>query len=360
MNRVLLGVRIASSRLLGSRIPFFVQLVPTSRCNLNCRYCFGEFHEREGEHFSLEKIGRVIDGLAQLGTRFILLTGGEPMMHPEISEIIRKISDHRIEIILGTNGLQVAERIEELSPVKTFSISLDGPREHHDYYRGAGSYDTAMKAIQAARNRGKGVQIQFTMTKDLVKSFEYIRSVAGELGCFIGINILRPQRQAEGGMKNPDESTEQEIDLFLDYLIETRPPELPYPRSLLKRLKSWPYDYGRDVIIRQEDLRGYDAIRCSAGRFMIAIDNRGNIYPCAKWFYTRPLENCGDGDIARAWRDLPAVQCAACLDPGFNLLNDTLRFNPASLLGLLRNFTREKKGRNNQEGHEEETKQMPE
>ncbi len=343
MNRFLLGGRIASARLLGNRIPFFVQLVPTSRCNLNCRYCFGEFHERDGDHFPLEQIGRVIDGLAELGTRFILLTGGEPMMHPGIGEIVRRIAGHRIEIILGTNGLQVAERIEELSPVKTFSVSLDGPREHHDYYRGAGSYETAIEAIRAARGRGKGVQLQFTMTKQLVESFDYVRSVAKELGCFIGINILRPQRQAEGGVKNPDEATEEEIDLFLDYLIETRPPELPYPRSLLERLKSWPYDYGRDVITKKSDLRGYDAIPCSAGRFMIAIDNRGNIYPCAKWFYTRPLENCADGDIRRAWRELPDIRCAACLDPGFNLLNDTLRFNPASLLGLLRNFAKKKK-----------------
>ncbi len=341
MNPVSLGLKVASARLLGKRIPFFVQLVPTSRCNLNCRYCFGEFHEREGDDFPLEKIGQVIDGLAELGTRFILLTGGEPMMHPRIKEIIHRIAGHRIEIILGTNGLRVAERIDELSPVKTFSISLDGPEDHHDYYRGAGSHETALKAIRAARDRGRGVQLQFTMTRDLVKSFDYVRSVAEELGCFIGINILRPQRRAEGGVRNPDEAPPEEIAAFLDYLIETRPPELPYPRSLLRRLKTWPYDYGRDVITRKADLLGYDAIPCSAGRFMIAIDNRGDIYPCAKRFYTRPLENCADGDIRRAWRELPGIRCAACLDPGFNLLNDSLRFNPGSVFGLLGRFRRD-------------------
>ena len=73
---------------------------------------------------------------------------------------------------------------------------------------------------------------------------------------------------------------------------------------------------------------------------MIAIDNRGNIYPCAKWFYTKPLGNCLDGNIKRAWRDLPDVNCLACLDLGFNMLNDTLRFSPASVMGLLRSFRR--------------------
>ncbi|MDP8215608.1 MAG: radical SAM protein [Candidatus Euphemobacter frigidus] len=338
VNSLLLGFEVAAARLFHKRIPFFVQLVPTSRCNLNCRYCFGEFHEREGENFPRENLLRIIDELAELGTRFILLTGGEPMMYPHIADIVQRIGARKIELILGTNGLNVAKRIDELTSVDIFSISLDGPRKLHDYYRGAGSYDVAMEAVRAARDRGKRVQLQYTMTRDLVDSFEYVKKVAEEHKCFIGINILRPQRRAEGGVVNPDEASEKEIDDFLAYLIKTRPRVLPYPTSLLKRLRTWPYDYGRSVITTKSELRGYKPIPCSAGRFMVAIDNRGEMYPCAKWFYTHSLGNCADGDIKRAWRELPPVNCLACLDPGFNLLNDTLRFNPASLLGLLRRF----------------------
>lgn len=338
MNYLSLGIAVAAAKLTGKRIPFFVQLVPTSRCNLNCRYCFGEFHEREGDNFPLKNISRLITGLKELGTRYILLTGGEPMMHPGLMEIVRRISEENIEIILGTNGFRVAERIEELLPVSTFSISLDGPPAHHDYYRGEGSHAVALAAVRAAREKGRGVQLQFTMTRDLIESFEYVKSTAEELGCFIGINILRPQRQAEGGVNVSAESGEKEIDAFFDYLLRTRPKVLPYPPSLIQRLKSWPYSYGRDVITAKADLKGYKSPSCSAGRFMIAIDNRGNIYPCAKWFYTRPLENCFDGDIKRAWGNLPPIPCVGCLDPGFNLLNDSLCFKPASLLGLLRRF----------------------
>ncbi len=342
MNHLSLGTRIAAARICHRRVPFFVQLVPTSRCNLNCRYCFGQFHEREGIHFPRENLLMVIDGLAAMGTRFILLTGGEPMMYPHIAEIVQRIGDHKIELLLGSNGLTVAERIDELASVNTFSISLDGPRELHDYFRGDGSYDVALKAVRAAREHGKRVQLQYTMTRDLKNSFEHVNKVAGELGCFIGINFLRPQRQAGGSIVNPDEASNQEIKEFIDYLIKTRPAPLPYPASILKRVSNWPYEYGRDVIIRQEDLKGYYPIPCSAGKFMIAIDNKGDIYPCAKWFYTRPLENCLDGDIQRAWRELPEVNCRACLDLGFNLLNDTLRFSPSSMLNLLRSFRKKK------------------
>lgn len=338
MNALSLGIQVAAARLFQRRKPFFVQLMPTSRCNLNCLYCFGQFHEREGAHFPRENLLRVIDGLAELGTRFILITGGEPMMYPHIIEIIRRIGKHKIEILLGSNGLKIAERIDELEPVDTFSFSLDGPRELHEYYRGPGSYQVAMKAIRTVRERGKRVQLQYTMTRDLVDSFQYVNNIAEELGCFIGINFLRPQRQAEGSVVNPDEASTQEIEEFIYYLIKTRPKALPYPTPLLRRVSNWPYGYERDVIIRKEDIQGYDPIPCSAGKFMIAIDNKGDMYPCAKWFYTRPLGNCVDGDIEKAWQKLPAVNCLACLDLGFNLLNDTLRFSPSSLLSLLRSF----------------------
>ena len=343
MNHLSLGISIAAARLCHRRVPFFVQLVPTSRCNLNCRYCFGQFHEREGIHFPRENLLTVIDGLAKLGTRFILLTGGEPMMYPHIAEIIRRIGEHKIELLLGSNGLTISERIGELAPVNTFSISLDGPRDLHDYFRGDGSYDIAMKAVQAARQAGKRVQLQYTMTRDLINSFQHVNMIAGELGCFIGINFLRPQRQAGGSIINPDEATNQEIEDFIDYLIKTRPESLPYPVSILKRVRRWPYEYSRDVIIRREDLQGYKPIPCSAGKFMIAIDNKGDIYPCAKWFYTKPLGNCLDGDIKKAWGELPEVNCLTCLDLGFNLLNDTLRFSPSSLINLLRSFRTKKR-----------------
>ncbi len=69
------GTRVLTARLLGSRKPFFVQLAPTSMCNLNCLYCFAQFHEREKQFFPFSRLKKVVKGLAELGTRFIMLTG---------------------------------------------------------------------------------------------------------------------------------------------------------------------------------------------------------------------------------------------------------------------------------------------
>ena len=335
-----LGVKVAKARLLKRRIPFFVQLMPTSRCNLNCKYCFAQFHEREGAHFPLPQLLKVIDGLAALGTRFIMVTGGEPMMYPDIAELLQRICSHKIECLLNTNGMRVAERMDEVDCVDIFSISLDGPKEIHDYYRGAGTYEIALEAVKAARAKGIRVQLQFTMTRDLINAFQSVHEIAEELGCFIGVNFLRPQKQAGGEVIEPGEATEGEIREFLDWLIKERPRRLPYPRRLLEYVSRWPYDFSHHIIDQKADLKGFEPIPCSTGRFLISIDNKGNIYPCTKWFYSRPLASCADGNIERAWHQLEPVNCQACLDLGCNFLNDTLRFHPSSLFCLLSVFER--------------------
>ncbi len=330
------GVRVLIARLLGRRAPFFVQLAPTSKCNLNCRYCFVQFHKREKQSFPFTQLQQVVEGLAELGTRFIMLTGGEPMMYPEIVPLIRLISEKKIECLLNTNGVLVLDKIDDLDGVDIYSISLDGPRELNDYYRGDGVYDKVLSTVAEVRRRGKRVQLQYTMTRDLRESFAHVNGIAEEYGCFIGINFLRPQHQASGKVVTPGEVSQEEILDFIDWLIRARPPAVPYPPHLLKYVRNWPFDFRRHLIIGKSDLRGFRPIPCAAGKFMIAIEHQGNIFPCTKQFYGNPIGNCTDGDIKKAWANLRPIRCQACLDLGCNLLNFNIQFVPSTLLGLSR------------------------
>lgn len=330
------GIKVLSARLLGRRVPFFVQMAPTSACNLNCLYCFAQFHQREIQFFPFSRLKKVIEGLAELGTRFIMLTGGEPMMYPQIIPLIRLISENNIECLLNTNGVLVNGRMDELDGVDIYSISLDGPRELNDYYRGKGVYDKVLKVISEARSRGKRIQLQFTMTKNILEAFAHVNEIAEQYGCFIGINFLRPQSQVSGKVISPEEASQDEIMDFVDWLIKEKPWTVPYSPRLLRYVKNWPYDFRRHLIASKSELRGFKPIPCAAGRFMIAIEQQGNIFPCTKQFYGRPIGTCADGEIRKAWENLIPVHCQACLDLGCNLLNFNLRFVPSTLLGLAR------------------------
>jgi MoaA/NifB/PqqE/SkfB family radical SAM enzyme len=136
MVRVLRHVRAAERRLRTTRLiakalksrhhPILAQIVPTRRCNLACAYC-NEF-DKVSAPVPLEVMLERIDRLAALGTTMIDLSGGEPLLHPELDAIIERIRRHGILAGLLTNGyLLSSERIKRLNHagLDRLQISVD-------------------------------------------------------------------------------------------------------------------------------------------------------------------------------------------------------------------------------------------
>ena len=108
------------------RHPILAQIVPIRRCNLSCTYC-NEFDAHSQPVPTVDMLAR-IDRLAALGTTIIDLSGGEPLLHPELDEIIRRIRTHGLLAGLLTNGYLLSEgRITRLNRagLDHFQISID-------------------------------------------------------------------------------------------------------------------------------------------------------------------------------------------------------------------------------------------
>ena len=112
--------------LLSTRHPVLAHLIPIRRCNLSCAYC------NEYDNFSkpipLADVFRRVDRLAALGTTIITLSGGEPLLHPELEEIIRRIRRHGMIAGMITNGyLLTPARIKSLNDagLEHLQISID-------------------------------------------------------------------------------------------------------------------------------------------------------------------------------------------------------------------------------------------
>jgi len=106
--------------------PVVAQIVPVRRCNLACTYC-NEFDDRSAP-VPAEEMLRRVDKLAELGTTIVTISGGEPLLHPELDQIIRRIRSHGAVATLITNGyLLVPERIEKLNDagLDYLQISID-------------------------------------------------------------------------------------------------------------------------------------------------------------------------------------------------------------------------------------------
>src|ERR1700689_3980612 len=126
LHRNLRGASMAVRALAPTYHPLLAHIIPMRRCNLACTYC-NEFDDFS-KPVPIEEMYRRIDKLGSLGTAVATISGGEPLMHPELDDVIRRIRANGMIAGLITNGyLLVPERIERLnrSGLEWLQISID-------------------------------------------------------------------------------------------------------------------------------------------------------------------------------------------------------------------------------------------
>ncbi|HYM11056.1 MAG TPA: radical SAM protein [Bryobacterales bacterium] len=126
VHRLSRELRMIGRGLASRRHPILAHVIPIRRCNLSCKYC------NEYDDFSkpvpTEEMFRRIDRLASFGTTIITISGGEPLLHPDLDDIIRRVRSHGMIAGMITNGyLLTAERIQRLNRagVEHLQISID-------------------------------------------------------------------------------------------------------------------------------------------------------------------------------------------------------------------------------------------
>src|SRR5207247_1801915 len=118
--------RMSACSLLDPNHPILVHLIPMRRCNLSCAYC--NEYDKVSQPVPLEVMLRRVDKLAELGTAAITISGGEPLMHPDLTSIIARIHERGMIVTLITNGYFLSlARIDALNAagLDHLEISID-------------------------------------------------------------------------------------------------------------------------------------------------------------------------------------------------------------------------------------------
>src|SRR5690348_6962833 len=119
-------LRMITKALLSTNHPVLVHIIPMRRCNLDCGYC--NEYDDVSKPVPLEEMKRRLDLLADMGTSIITISGGEPLMHPELEEVIRHIRKRGMVAGMITNGFLLSkERIKSLGEagLEHLQISID-------------------------------------------------------------------------------------------------------------------------------------------------------------------------------------------------------------------------------------------
>jgi len=141
------------------------------RCNLTCKHCYATSADKDfpGE-LSTQQVFDVMDNLKSFRVPVLILSGGEPLMRPDIFDISHRAKDMGFYVGLSSNGTLIDEKnIDDIVKVgyNYVGISIDGMRETHDNFRRKqGSFDEALRGVRLCHDAGIKVGLRFTLTQD--------------------------------------------------------------------------------------------------------------------------------------------------------------------------------------------------
>ncbi len=236
----------------------------TNYCNYHCIGCYShDSHRNKSQDLSTEEIGRILKSLRSLGVKTLVISGGEPFIREDLVLLLRT-AKHDLEyekIIVGSNGSLINENLIQslLGNIDSLVIAIDGYNyKNASFIRDDSSFEKSINAIQLAKANNIPVSILPTIHK---KNFlylpEYIK-LSQELQVPMSFSILTCDRK---------------IKPFDDYVLD----EADFV-DLILRSKSSPELNIADTPLNLEEISFTDG--CGAGRNMLSVDARGNVYPC--------------------------------------------------------------------------------
>ena len=193
----------------------------TEGCNLRCRHCWiAPKYQKEKDSYpslSLELFRSIIKQAKPLGLSGVKLTGGEPLLHPEIREILEEIRANDLRLTVETNGLLCTKGLARaIAACKNpfASVSLDGSDvETHEWMRGVrGSFEAAKQGIRSLVRVGLKPQIIMTMARRNKDQIEAVVRLAESLGAAsVKFNVLQPTARGEQMHKAEETLTIEEL-----------------------------------------------------------------------------------------------------------------------------------------------------
>ncbi len=266
--------------------PFLVALNLTKRCNLSCEHCYLDaeiLKNGSTDELSTDELKKTIDDIAMVGPEcMIVLTGGEPLLRPDIEELAEHASALGLMVVVGSNGLTLTrKRVKSLqkADVAGIGLSIDSldPKTHDDFRGRKGAWLKTMAAIDACKAEGLAFQIHFSVTDHTAHEIDDMISFAKDCGALV-LNVFflvctgRGEKYTDISIENYDKVLERVVEAAHDEKqLMVRAKCAPhFKRLALKLDPDWPITMAH----------GYEAGGCIAGTRYARVTPEGEVTPC--------------------------------------------------------------------------------
>jgi AdoMet-dependent heme synthase len=297
----------------------------TKRCNLNCDHCYLDADFRGGartDELDTEECFRVIDQIAEVNPNaFLILTGGEPLLRPDIYEIVRYAADKKFMVVLGTNGTMinhtVAKKIKAAG-AHGVGISIDSMDAiKHNKFRGVDqAWENSTKAFEILNEVGVDFLIQMSVSEMNYKEIPDVVAYAESIGA-IAFNLYFLVCTGRGQGNTDISNAAYEDALKTLYKLQ-----MDYKGRLMINSKCAP-QYKRVVYENDPESvyqRTYSG-GCPAGTHYGRISPEGDLTPCP--FIAESVGNLKDSSFKDLWENAPLMnqlrdrkklegKCGAC------------------------------------------------
>ncbi len=144
-----MGLSALTTNVFGGSKPLNVMLAVTNKCDQRCRYC--QIPERQQTEMTTEQIVSLLGQMKEAGAKRLGIWGGEPLVRPDIGEIVSAAKELGLWVSMDTNGGLVPKKLDVIKMLDHLMVSMDGPKDVNDANRQEGSYDSAMAALEASK-----------------------------------------------------------------------------------------------------------------------------------------------------------------------------------------------------------------
>ncbi len=266
------------------RLPL-VTLYLSERCNSRCKTC--DYWQHGRADMDLGAVSRLLPSLRRLGTRTVVLSGGEPLLNRQWEQIAALLGDEGLEVWLLTSGLSLAKYARRVGSLfSTTTVSLDGTdAETYASIRGVDAFDVVCKGIRAASDNGARVTVRVTLQRANFWQLTSFVDLARQLGAlqvsFLAVDVANPHAFAR------HEGFESDLAL--------RPVDLPELERLIRALERDRGEAFASGFIAESPAKlrrihqyfsavcgagSYPPVRCNAPQFSAVVDAQGHVSPC--------------------------------------------------------------------------------
>ena len=273
--------RVMARGMLSTNRPLLVHLIPMRRCNLACTYC--NEYDDFSQPVSLDEVFVRIDKLASLGTCMLTISGGEPLMHPELDRILERIRERGIVAGLLTNGYLLTEkRIKRLNSagLEFLQISIDNVNPDETSMKSLKVLDA--KLVLLSRFAEFGVNVNSVLGGGIEHPEDalVIARRASELGFSTSVGIIHNTKGQLGPLTDVEQRTYETI------------------KRIGKKNFGLQNGFENNLVLGKSN-----EWRCRAGARYLYVDENGLVHYCSqqRGYPAIPLADYSPQDIKREY-----------------------------------------------------------